>query len=166
MGHDQAQAPRCAYRRGDRSVTQAKEKPGRCWNTAGPPTSTNGAQSMHGNADTTTLASSARMTAHERRLAQRDAFSIAFHDWLSARAELEDPRHKEDVRIDQLLSRVDALSREILAMPAPYLWVVARKIEVLEDLLASSGVPDPLVGLGGIRADVIRFEHLDHGAEA
>lgn len=94
-------------------------------------------------------------------IAQRTANDQLYSEWLSLRARdvvrYDDP--DEEVARDE--ARLEELARLITTTPAPYFWVVLRKLEVLEYYLGSGDGAAwsdnrEVVMLGGIKADLLR----------
>lgn len=118
---------------------------------------------MIGMTDTIAPASRARADqVSEAKHAQREEFDRYYHMWIHVRAEMEDP-DSDDEEIGDACRRLDELARHLLTMPAPFLWMVIRKFEVFEEFCGFNhgtlnGDARELIGLGGIKADLICLE--------
>jgi hypothetical protein len=87
------------------------------------------------------------------------AARLLYHDWLKARAALEDPdEDPSDATTKKLDDELVRAERALLLADAANAAMVWKKIEILEHFLAHDLVEDrALVALFGIKADLKRL---------
>jgi hypothetical protein len=103
----------------------------------------------------------------ETERGRAEVFHRAYHDWLKAKAGMEDPSIEEDdVAAERDRVEVEA-ERRFITTPAVYAWHVWQKLEAFEEILSKELVAGPrrdsaiLLALGSIKQDIVSLGLLE-----
>jgi hypothetical protein len=105
----------------------------------------------------------AKAKNEETERGRAEVFHRAYHDWLKAKAGIEDPSMEEDVAAERDRVEVEA-ERRFISTPAVYAWHVRQKFEAFEEILSKELVAGPrrdsviLLALGSIKQDIVNLE--------
>jgi hypothetical protein len=109
----------------------------------------------------------AKAKDEETERGRAEVFHRAYHDWLNAKAGMEDPSIEEDdVAAERDRVEVEA-ERRFITTPAVYAWHVWQKLGAFEEILSKELVAGPrrdsaiLLALGSIKQDIVSLGLLE-----
>jgi hypothetical protein len=106
------------------------------------------------------------MSAEAPELEASQAFAQAYHAWLAAKADDENPSVEDEQQAERFSAALPVAERRLMVTPSAYPDQLWQKLEALEAILGDEIMSRPrrnsviMLGLASIKQDIVNLELL------